>query len=163
MGNTRLPKMLFFSWDPTALTVPLGRRAQFGSRARTLLQDLATSLTQPEQQRMADVDRTCDAKEKLKAAKQAVKMQGRKVGPAKKEGHAQYEAALQILHILANQQGEAEATLKTATSLSKFKQADFSSAPNHAAMKPIANWMSFATNRECWKAIVKNFVEEKYR
>ena len=163
MGNTRLPKMLFFSWDPTALTVPLGRRAQFGSRARTLLQDLATSLTQPEQQRMADVDRTCDAKEKLKAAKQAVKMQGRKVGPAKKEGHAQYEAALQILHILANQQGEAEATLKTATSLSKFKQTDFSSAPNHAAMKPIANWMSFATNRECWKAIVKNFVEKKYR
>jgi hypothetical protein len=57
---------------------------------------------------MADVDRTCDAKEKLKAAKQAVKMQGRKVGPAKKEGHAQYEAALQILHILVNQQGEAE-------------------------------------------------------
>ena len=67
-------------------------------------------------------------------------MQGRKVGPAKKEGHAQYEAALQILHILANQQGEAEATLKTATSLSKLKQTDFSSAPNHAAMKPIANW-----------------------
>ena len=61
------------------------------------------------------------------------------------------------------QQGEAEATLKTATSLSKFKQTDFSSAPNHAAMKPIANWMSFATNRECWKAIVKNFVEKKYR
>ena len=76
---------------------------------------------------------------------------------------AQYEAALQNLHILANQQGEAEATLKTATSLGKFKQADFSSAPNHAAMKPIANWMSFATNRECWKAIVKNFVEKKYR
>jgi hypothetical protein len=67
------------------------------------------------------------------------------------------------LHILANQQGEAQATLKTATSLSKFKQIDFSSAPNHEAMKPTVNWMSFATNRECWKAIVKKFVEEKYR
>ena len=68
-------------------------------------------------------------------------------------------AALQFLHILANQLSEAEATLKTATSMSKFKQTDFSSAPNHAAMKPIANWVStFATNRECWKAIVKNFV-----
>ena len=57
---------------------------------------------------MADVWSYFWCEEKLKAAKQAVKMQGRKVGPVKKEGHAQYEAALQILHILANQQGEAE-------------------------------------------------------
>jgi hypothetical protein len=68
---------------------------------------------------MADVDRTCDAREKLKAAKQASKCKEENVGPAKKEGHAQYESALQILHILANQQGEAEATLKTATMIAE--------------------------------------------
>jgi hypothetical protein len=86
---------------------------------------------------MADVDRTRDAKERLKIAKQNAKQQN---GTSKGR-----RPAIQVLNTLAKDQGEAE------------------EAPNHAAMKPIVNWISFATNRDSWKAIVKKIVEEKYR